>query len=64
MQGLGSNSALFWAPEKAVGRQPLLIFSLRLKLGPLENAGVPLQFHLHLEAVSIDVVHAPSLLAA
>ena len=26
MQGLHSNSALFWAPEKAGVRQPLLIF--------------------------------------
>ena len=41
MQGLYSNSALFWAPEKAGLRQPLLIFSPLL--GTPENAGVMLQ---------------------
>ena len=34
MQGLRSNSALFWATEKAGVRQPLLIFSLCLRRGP------------------------------
>ena len=33
MQGLRSKSALFWAPEKAGVRQPILIFSPRLALG-------------------------------
>ena len=40
MQGLRSNSALFWAYEKARVREPLLILSLRLALGTPENAGV------------------------
>ena len=40
MQGLHSNSALFWAPEKAGVRLPLVIFSPRLVLGTPKNAGV------------------------
>ena len=40
MQGLRRNSAIFWAPKKAGLRQPILIFSPRLVLGTLENAGV------------------------
>ena len=36
--GLRSTSALFWAPEQAGMRQPLLILSLCL--GTPENAGV------------------------
>ena len=40
MQGLRSNSALFWAPEKARVRWPLLILSPRLALGIPENVGV------------------------
>ena len=39
MQGLHSNSALFWTPEKAGLRYPLLIVSLPLALGTRENAG-------------------------
>ena len=38
--GGGLPGALFWAPEKAGVRQPLLIFSLLLALGTPENAGV------------------------
>ena len=40
MQGLRSDSALFWAPEKVRVRWPLLILSPRLALGTPENAGV------------------------
>ena len=40
MQGLRSNSALFWAPEKARVRWPILILSPRLALGTPEDAGV------------------------
>ena len=34
MQGLRSISALFWAPEKAGVRQPILIFSAKLPFRP------------------------------
>ena len=44
MNWLGGNSALFWAPKKVGVRQPLLIFSPRLALGTLEDAGVTSQF--------------------
>ena len=44
MQGLRSNSSLFWAPEKARVRWQLLILSPRLALGTPENAGVTWQF--------------------
>ena len=40
MQGLRSNSALFWAPEKARVRLPRVIYSLRLALGTPKNVGV------------------------
>ena len=40
MQGLGSNSALFWAPEKARVRWTLLILFPHLALGTPENAGI------------------------
>ena len=40
MQVLRSDSALFWAPEKARMRQPVLISSPCLALGSPENAGV------------------------
>ena len=40
MQGLRSNSALLWAPEMALMREPLLILSPCLALGTPENAGV------------------------
>ena len=40
MQGLPSNSALFWAPEKAGLWHPLLIFFPPLALGTPQNAGV------------------------
>ena len=40
MQGLGSNSAPFWAPEKARVRWTLLISFPHLALGTPENAGV------------------------
>ena len=46
MQGLRSNSALFWAPEKARVRWPLSILSPRLALETPENARVMLQFRL------------------
>ena len=38
MQGLRSNSALFWVREKARVRLPLLDMSPRLALGTPENA--------------------------
>ena len=44
MQGLCSNSALFWAPEKTPVRWPLLILSPRLALGTPKNAGVTYRF--------------------
>ena len=44
MQGLRSNSALLWAPEKAGVRYPILILSPFLGLGIPENAGVRYQF--------------------
>ena len=40
MQGLQSNSAHLWAPEKAGVRQPLLIFTPRLVLDTPENTRV------------------------
>ena len=40
MQGLRSNSALFWAPKKAVVRQLLLISSPRLVLGTPRMQGL------------------------
>ena len=40
MQGLRSNSALFWATQKAVITYPLLFFSVRVALGTPENLGV------------------------
>ena len=40
MQGLRSNTTLFRVPEKAWGRQPILIFSTRLALGTPKNAAV------------------------
>ena len=40
MQGLRSDSALFWTREKARIKWPLLILSPRLALGTPENAGV------------------------
>ena len=39
MQGLRSNSAHVWAPEKAGVRRPILIFSPRLALGTPKNVG-------------------------
>ena len=42
MQGLCSISALFWAPEKARVRQPILIVFPLLRTP--ENAGVLLHF--------------------
>ena len=42
MQGLRSTSALFWAPQKAGVRQPILILSPLL--GTPENAGVTWHF--------------------
>ena len=38
--GMPSNSTLFWGPEKAGLRRPLLILSPRLALGTPENAVV------------------------
>ena len=46
MQGLHSNSALFWAPEKAGVRQPLLIFSPCLALGTPRRQGLGSNFVL------------------
>ena len=40
MQRFGSNSALFWAPEKAGLRYPLQIFSPHLALGTLGMQGL------------------------
>ena len=40
MQGLRSNSAPFWAAEKARVRRPILDFSPRLALGTPENVGL------------------------
>ena len=40
MQGLRSDSSLFWARDKVGVRYPILIFSLHLALGTPENAGV------------------------
>ena len=40
MQGLHSNSALFWTPEKAGVRQPILFFSPHLALGPPRMQGL------------------------
>ena len=40
MQGLRSDSALFWAPEKGRVRWPILNLSARLALGNPENARV------------------------
>ena len=40
MQGLRSNSALFWDPKKAGVTRPFLIFPPCLALGTPENAGV------------------------
>ena len=40
MQGLRSDSALFWAPEKTLVRWPPLILFPHLALGTHENAGV------------------------
>ena len=45
VHGLHSNSALFWAPENAGVRQPLLISSLHLVLGTPKNVVVASQFH-------------------
>ena len=45
MQGLRSNSALFWAPEKEGVKPPILIFSPRLApQGTPKNAGVMSHF--------------------
>ena len=44
MQGLRSNSALFWASEKEGVNQPIVILSPCLALGSPENAGVTYQF--------------------
>ena len=43
MMGVRSNSALFWAFQKARVQPPLLILSALL--GTPENAGVTSQFH-------------------
>ena len=40
MQGLRSNFALFWAPEKPDAGEPLLMFLPRFSLGTLANAAV------------------------
>ena len=40
MHRLRSNSTLFWAPEKAGLRHPVLILCPRLVLGTPDNAGV------------------------
>ena len=40
MQGLCSNSALFWTPKKARVRYPNLIFSPHWRSGPLGMHGL------------------------
>ena len=39
-KGLRSDSALFWAPEKARMRWPILNLSARMAVGTPKNAGV------------------------